>query len=70
MATYKQIADRVKQVDHFVQKPCWIADVESSYGLTRGPAPNRRSPDVREVPCPPKKRDAIERALRFFGMIP
>ncbi len=68
-ATYKQIADRVKQQEGFVPKTCWIADIRSRYGLTTRVAPNRISSATREHPCPPQKRPAIERALRHFGMI-
>jgi hypothetical protein len=69
MATYKQIANRVKQQSGFVPKTCWIADVKSQHGLTTRQAPNRFSSTSREHPCPPEKRPAIEGALRHFGMI-
>ena len=69
MATYRQIADRIRQTDGFVAQTCWIADVKASHGLTSGEAPNRIDPERKVKPCPPAKRAAIERALIHFGMI-
>jgi hypothetical protein len=69
MATYRQIAERVKTTDGFVPQTCWIADVKAGYGLTRGRASNRPSVDFRAFPCPIPRREAIVRALHHFGMI-
>lgn len=69
MATYKQIAERVKETSGFVPKTCWIADVKNSHHLTTHRAPNRIDPTKREYPCPPNKRAAIEDAMRYFRMI-
>lgn len=69
MATYRQIAEHVKQTDDFVPKSCWIAHVLSDYGKTKREAPNRQSSETRVHPCPAAKRPAIEAALRSFGMI-
>ena len=70
MATYRQIQDRVRMLDGFVPKTCWIADIKNVHGLTQWSAPNRKFTDKRLHPCPPQKRMSIELALRHFGMIP
>lgn len=69
MARYKDIQAYVRSKDGFVPKSCWIAEVLSDHGLTKGTAPNRRGGAQRLHPCPDKKRPAIEDALRHFGMI-
>lgn len=69
MATYRDIAQQVKQADGFVPKPCWIAHVLSGHGLTRRQAFNRINSDRRTNPCPPQKRAAIERALMRLGIV-
>lgn len=69
MATYREIIDRIRQIDGFVAQTCWIADVKASHGLTRGASSNRVDPDRKVKPCPPAKRAAIERALMHFGMV-
>ncbi len=69
MATYKQIAERVKGQSGFVPKTCWIADIKSQHGLATRQATNRFSPTSREHPGPPEKRAAIEGAMRHFKMI-
>ena len=68
MATYKQIQEHIAQKHGVTVKTCWIADVKDSYGLTRGPAPNRKGTH-RKNPCPQKYRRPIEDALRHFKMI-
>lgn len=69
MATYSQIQDYVKKKKGYTVKTCWIAHVKELCGLNPHPAPNRRSPDKRENPCPPDKVEAIREALVFFGLI-
>ncbi len=69
MATYAEIAERVREHRGFVPETCWIAHVKADYGLTRGKAPNRHHEDGRRHPCPEAKREAIVSALRHFGMI-
>jgi len=69
MATYREIIDLVRQTDGFVVQTCWIADVKTAHALTRGHAPNRIDAHRKVKPCPPAKRDAIERALMHFGMV-
>jgi hypothetical protein len=68
MATYKQIQDWVKQKYGFIPKTCWIAHVKHMSGLPMRKAPNRQGA-VRVEPCPLEKVDAIQSALRNFGMI-
>jgi hypothetical protein len=60
MGRYEKITTAVRHNHGFVPKPCWIADVLASFGLTGGPAHNRRHPDRRLYPCPANKRPAIE----------
>ena len=68
MATYKQIANYVKQKSGFVPKTGWIAHVKEINGLKPRRSPNRQGAG-RMVPCPPEKRPHIEAAMRNFGMI-
>ena len=69
MATYSQITDWIRKKHGFTAQTCWIADVKSARGLTRGQAPNRISSTVKVKPCPANRRAAIEDALRHFQMI-
>lgn len=69
VATYRQIQERVKSSAGFVPETCWIAHVKSDHGLVRREAFNRADSNVRRHPCPPGRRDAIEDALRHYGMI-
>jgi hypothetical protein len=68
-ATYAKIAECVKRQYGFVPKTCWIAHVKELNGLSPRTAHNRANAKVRHVPCPPDKRDSIERCLRRLGMI-
>ena len=69
MATIPEIQSYVKSNYGFVPKSCWIADVKEACGIYVKPAPNRRSLEKRENPCPPNKQDAIKVTLRYFKMI-
>ncbi len=69
MATYSEITEWIKRRHGFTPQTCWIADVKSAHGLTRGQAPNRISPRSKMKPCPPNRRAAIEEALRHFEMV-
>lgn len=69
MATYKQVQEYVKITYHFTPKTCWIAHVKELNGLRPRMASNRLSSTSRKHPCPNEKRDAIEKALRHYGMI-
>jgi len=69
MATYAEIQAYVQKHHGFVPKTCWIAHVKELNGLPTRRAWNRTGPE-RVAPCPPDKRQAIEEALRHFGMMP
>lgn len=68
MGTHKDIQKYVKQRFGFEPKTCWIAHVKELNGLPTHPSWNRAG-RIREVPCPPDKRPAIEAALRHFGKL-
>ncbi len=70
MPTYDEIRRWIKKCLHIVGvKNCHIAHVKADHGLTSRQAPNRISPTIRVVPCPPDKRSVIEAAFRHFGLI-
>ena len=61
--TYREIQDCVRRTFGFTPKTCWIAHVKERNGIAVRRAANRRDPNLRKVPCPPDKREAIERCL-------
>ena len=69
MATNAEIQKFVQRHHGFIPKPGWIAHVKEVHGVAtlRGAARIRRGRD--SEPCPPEKREAIEEALRHFGVI-
>ena len=69
MATDPEIQTFVQRRHGFVPKIGWIAHVKEVHGIPtlRGADRARRDRDVE--PCPPEKREAIEEALRHFGMM-
>ena len=69
MATYAQIQKFVQRRHGFIPKMGWILHVKEVHGIStlRGASRARRGRDVE--PCPPEKREAIEEALRHFGLI-
>jgi hypothetical protein len=69
MATNAEIQKFVQRHHGFIPKPGWIAHVKEVHGVAtlRGVARIRRGRD--SEPCPPEKREAIEEALRHFGVI-
>ena len=69
MPTYRAIQDFVQRHHGFVPKTDWIAHVKTLRGLPTRRAANRAGRGRRVVPCPPEKREAIEQALRHFGLI-
>lgn len=69
MASYREIQATVHQDNGFVPQTCWIAHVLADQGKPMRIAANRIDPAVRQKPCPPTKRPAIESALRKLGMI-
>lgn len=68
-ATYKDIQQWVKENFGFVPQTCWIAHCKEKNGLPLHSAPNRLGA-ARVKPCPPQKREAIEKAFRHFGIVP
>ncbi len=69
MATYVEIRKFVQRHHGFVPKIGWIEHVKVLRGLPMRRAPNRAGRGRRVEPCPPEKREAIEEALRHFGLI-
>ena len=69
MATDPEIQKFVQHHHGFIPKRGWIAHVKEAYGIPtlRGTKRARRTHDIE--PCPPEKREAIEEALRHFGMV-
>ena len=69
MATDAEIQKFVQHHHGFIPKTGWIAHVKEIHGIPtlRGANRARRNRDIE--PCPPEKREAIEEALRHFGMI-
>jgi hypothetical protein len=61
--TSDQIQRFVQRHHGFIPTTDWIDHVKVRWGLSR---PGRIR---RVVPCPPDKREAIEQALRHFGVI-
>jgi hypothetical protein len=68
MATYSEIQNWVKQHYGWKPKTCWIAHCKELKGLPVKQATNRKG-NKRLVPCPENKKNAIEAAFRYFGMI-
>ena len=66
-ATYAEIKECVKRQFGFVPKSSWIAHVKELNGLRVGR--NRPHARVRQVPCPPDKREPIEQSMRRLGVI-
>jgi hypothetical protein len=69
MATDAAIQKFVQRHRGFIPKIGWIAHVKEVHGIPtlRGATRARRGRDIE--PCPPEKREAIEEALRQFGMM-
>ncbi len=69
MATDAEIKKFVQRHQGFIPKAGWIAHVKEAHGIPtlRGAKRARRDRNVES--CPPEKREAIEEALRHFGMI-
>jgi hypothetical protein len=68
-ATYSAIQKFVQQRHGFVPTSGWITHVKALSGLPTRRATNRAGRGRRVVPCPAEKREAIEQALRHFGLI-
>ena len=69
MATDAEIRKFVQHRHGFIPKSEWIAHVKEVHGIPtlRGASRARRDRDLQ--PCPAEKREAIEEALRHFGVI-
>lgn len=70
MPTYSAIQKVVQRRHGFIPEPAWIDHVKFVWGLPTLRAANRAGKGRRVVPCPPDKREAIEEALRHFGLTP
>jgi hypothetical protein len=53
----------------FIPKTGWIAHVKQVHGIATLREADRARHDRDVVPCPQEKREAIEEALRHFGVI-
>jgi hypothetical protein len=69
MATSAEIQKFVQRRHGFVPKTGWIAHVKEVRGIPTLRAAKRACRDRDVEPCPPEKREAIEEALRHFGVI-
>jgi hypothetical protein len=69
MATDPEIQKFVQRHHGFIPKIGWIAHVKEVHGVPTRRGANRARRDRDSEPCPPEKREAIEEALRHFGMI-
>ena len=70
MSTHGKIQKFVQRHHGFIPKPEWINHVKVVWGLPTRRASNRAGRGRRVVPLPPEKREAIEQALRHFGLKP
>jgi hypothetical protein len=66
--TYRAIRAYIYAHHGFSPRTGWIAHVKELSGLTLRPTHNRHDP-TRADPCPPRRRAAIEEALRHFGIL-
>ncbi len=69
MATDAEIQKFVQQHHGFIPKPGWIAHVKEIRGISTLRGAKRARRDRAVEPCPPEKREAIEEALRHFGVM-
>lgn len=69
MATDVEIQKFVQRRHGFVPKTEWIAHVKAVHRIPTLREAKRARRDRAIEPCPPEKREAIEEALRHFGMI-
>jgi hypothetical protein len=67
--TYSAIQKFVQRHHGFVPTTGWIAHVKALSGLPTRRAANRAGHGHRIGPVPAEKREAIEQALRHFGLI-
>jgi hypothetical protein len=65
-----EIQKFVQRHHGFIPTIAWISHVKVVWGLATRQAPNRAGQRRSLVPMPPEKREAIEQALRHFGLKP
>jgi hypothetical protein len=69
MATDAEIQKFVQHQHGFIPTTEWIAHVKEVHGIPTLRRANRARGGRDIAPCPPEKREAIEEALRHFGVI-
>jgi hypothetical protein len=69
MATDVEIQKFVQRRHGFIPKTGWIAHVKDVHNIPTLREAKRARRDRAIEPCPPEKREAIEEALRHFGLI-
>jgi hypothetical protein len=69
MATDAEIQKFVQRHHGFIPKTAWIAHVKKAHGVPTLREANRARRHRDVEPCPAEKREAIEEALRHFGVI-
>jgi len=69
MATDVEIQKFVQRRHGFIPKTGWIAHVKEVHNIPTLREAKRARRDRAIEPCPPEKREAIEEALRHFGVI-
>ena len=69
MATNTEIQKFVQRNHGFIPKPGWIAHVKEVHRVSTLRGANRARRGRAVEPCPPEKREAIEEALRHFGVM-
>ena len=69
MATDVEIQKFVQRRHGFIPKTGWIAHVKDVHDIPTLREAKRARRDRAVEPCPPEKREAIEEALRHFGLI-
>jgi hypothetical protein len=70
MPTTSEIQKFVQRHHGFIPTTAWINHVKVVWGLGTRQAPSRAGRRRSVVPIPPEKREAIEQALRYFGLKP
>lgn len=70
MPTSSEIQKYVQRHHGFIPDATWINHVKVAWGLPTRRATNRAGRGRRVVPVPADKREAIEQALRHFGLKP
>ncbi len=69
-ATYGQIKERVLEQTGLKVSSLYIAQVKQKHGIIERENYNKpKSENARQPQCPPEKEQAIEEALKYFGMI-